>query len=500
LRAALGPALRALSLGAAAGFCIGLAGAPEEWWPAAWLGPGLLLLALEDAHGAIVRPRHAILAGLACGLSCNAWTMRWSVGLFERFAGLPLPLALLLATLLFLGQSVPWAIGAGLAASIATRGRAWIVLPLAATLAASGTPMIFPWRPGVSQVALLPFVQCADLGGAPLVDLAFLFGGCAAMQALRHRDRRAAITAALVIAATLGYGLVRLEQVRVARSFAPRLRVGIVQHGLGIEERMDPMRTLSDHQAMRRATAALEAEGAELVVWPESAYGFGWRRGRVDDPSGDDAFFRDGVHGPLLVGAITASWTEHWNSVLALEHGRVVGVADKVHLMLFGEHVPFWDLLPPLQQLVPRGLTEGSVDSDVLAVAGTRVGILNCYEDLVDEHARQLAERGAELLTNHTNDAWFGDTGAPHLHRFLSTMRAIETRRDLVRAVGTGPSGLTMATGERDDGTPTFVAATRLVDAHLLTEITPWTRWGDVVTPAVAAILVVLALRRRRAS
>lgn len=493
---------RALAIGAAAGLCIGLAGAPTELWGAAWIGPGLLLAGLESWDGRVLRPREALAMGLACGFATNAWTMRWAVGLFERYAMMPWPLALLVALLLWLGQAAPWALGCGLASVVLGKRcearAAWLALPLALLVTSSLVPMIFPWRPGVSQTGALPFVQIAELGGPPLVDLAFLAGSCAVVHALRARDLRALTLALAALGSITAWGAWRIDQVRVSRDAAPSLRVGFVQHGLGIEERLDATRTMADHEAMRRTTAALEHEGAELVAWPESAYGFGWPRERTTDPLGGEAFFRDGVRGPLLVGTITGTWTERWNSVLALDDGRVTGIADKVHLMTFTEEVPLWDYLPPLQQVVSRGLTAGTVESEVLAVAGTRVGILNCFEDLVPEHARGLASLGAAVLSNHTNDAWFGDTDAPHLHRFLSVMRAIETRRDLVRVVGTGPSGLTSATGERDAGTPTFRAASGILEPRLSTSTTPWVALGDVLTLPALAALAALALARRR--
>lgn len=491
---------RALAIGAAAGLCIGLAGAPEEAWALAWLGPGLLLLGLETWDAVAVRPRIALATGFACGFTANAWTMRWAVELFERYAMMHVALALLVATLLWIGQAAPWALGCWLASAVARRGRSSVIaLPLALLVCASLAPMIFPWRPGVSQTGNTWFIQSAELGGPPLLDLCFLLGASLGMHALRTRELRPALAALLLVVGPVGYGALRVHQVRQERAAAPRLRVGLLQHGLGIEERIDATRTLSDHQSMRRLTGVLEQDGADLVLWPESAYGFGWRREERVDPPGEDGFFRDGVHGPLLVGAISGTWTERWNSVLVLEDGRVTAIADKVHLMTFTEEVPFWDLLPPLQQIVPRGLSVGEVHSDVVAVAGTRVGILNCFEDLVPDHARALSALGAHLLTNHTNDAWFGDTYAPHLHRFLSVMRAVETRRDLVRVVGTGPSGLTNAIGERDAGTPTFTMALRIVDARLLETITPWVAYGDLVTWPALAVLLAFAMTRRRA-
>jgi apolipoprotein N-acyltransferase len=518
--------LRSVLIGIAAGLCIGLGGAPEEAWALAWLGPGLLLLGIETWDGITIRPHDAFVMGMASGFATNAWTMRWAVGLFESYAMLPWVAAAGLASLLWVAQAAPWGIGCWLVASIrrnqegdmsAEEGRkagtndlfrsflpaflsgSCSLLPLALLLCSSLTPMIFPWRPAVTQTGFLPFIQCAELGGPPLVDAFFLFGSCWAMQALRTRDRRVALAALMAIALPVAYGVMRIPQVRAEREAAPLLRIGLVQHGYGIDERLDSTHTIVEHRAMRLATAQLERDGADLVIWPESAYGFGWRREDVFDPIGDDGFFRDGVHGPLLVGAITGTWTQRWNSVLALERGRVTGVADKVHLMTFTEEVPLWDYLPPLQQLVPRGLSAGTVGSDVLSIAHTRIGVLNCFEDLVPQHAREVTGLGAEVLTNHTNDAWFGDTYAPHLHRFLSTMRAVETRRDLVRVVGTGPSGLTTALGERDEGTPTFVAATRLVEARPLDVITPWVAWGDLVTFPAITLLAVLAWMRRRA-
>ena len=490
---------RALAIGTAAGLCIGLAGAPEEAWALAWLGPGFLLLGLETWDGVVVRPRVALALGLACGFTTNAWTMRWAVELFERYAMLPWIAALGLSVLLWLGQAAPWAIGCWLASVVGKRMPRFVSLPLSLVLACSLVPMIFPWRPSVTQTGLLPFVQCAELGGPPLLDLLLLLGACAAMHALRGRDRHAALLATICIALPIAYGLVRIPIVSAERDHARLLRVGLVQHGLDMEARLDPSRTLSDHRAMLRSTADLERDGADLVVWPESAYGFGWMRDERLDPIGEDGFHEDGVHGPLLVGAITGSYTEHWNSVLAIDRGRITGIADKVHLMAFTEEVPLWDELPPLQQLVPRGLSRGDVHTDVLDVAGTNVGILNCFEDLVPEHARAVTALGANLLSNHTNDSWFGDTYAPHLHRFLSVLRSVETRRDMVRVVGTGPSGLTNAIGERDLGTRTFATTRRIVHARLLDGITPWVRYGDLVTWPALTLLAVMAFARRHA-
>jgi len=100
---------------------------------------------------------------------------------------------------------------------------------------------------------------------------------------------------------------------------------------------------------------------------------------------------------------------------------------------------------------------------------------------------------------NLTNDAWFGDTSAPLLHHMNARMRAIETRRDLVRAVNTGVSGHTAATGEDLARTDAFTRASFVADARLLRGTTIYGRFGDWVTAALAGAVLAFLVQRRRA-
>ncbi len=136
----------------------------------------------------------------------------------------------------------------------------------------------------------------------------------------------------------------------------------------------------------------------------------------------------------------------------------------------------------------------------VIEVTGERVGILNCYEDLSDEHTRWLAQLGPTFLSNHTNDAWFGAHGA-ELHMFLSRLRAIETGRDLVRTVNGGVSAHIAWTGEvvvrrEVDEAGGFVADVRRGQgATLFVVLGDW-----VGMAAIGAYLALLIARRRPSS
>ncbi len=177
--------------------------------------------------------------------------------------------------------------------------------------------------------------------------------------------------------------------------------------------------------------------------------------------------------------------------------GEFTGRSDKVELLAFGETVPLWEVLPPLQAMFPCPGMRAGARPEVLSLAGTTLGVLNCYEDVLAEHARSLAQLQPELLVNLTNDAWFGETQEPHLHQLVARWRTIETRRELVRVVNTGVSSHIDAAGRTVFETPTFVRTAFIADAARLSGTTPWSFLGDLTTPTFALLLLMFAWRYR---
>jgi apolipoprotein N-acyltransferase len=512
--------VRGALLAACAGLSIGLAGAPLELSFPAFLAPAALMLALEPAPGRPVRAGRALLFGVIAGFVTNLYSMYWVVGLLETFGGFPLAAAVPVGALLWLGQSLPFIAAALLTVELVRRGApAWLVLPATLTVAGSLAPALFPWRYGLSQLPFLPYAQVAELGGLPLLDLLVAVVGCGLVEALRTRRWIPLAAAALAFALPVAYGAIRLPQVSAERASAPALRVGVLQPSVGIFDKHDPAQHLGQLRDLRAMTAALEAQGAELVLWPESSYPYPIHRDAPRDRGIPLGVLGDGAHGPVLAGALstdgplgvavardergriagqlTMGTGRSFNSAVAVDRGgRIRGIADKVRLLAFGEYVPFWDWIPPLQ-VFPRGLTPGE-GPQIVELAGARIGVLNCYEDLLADHVRWQAGYAPSFWANLTNNAWFGDTSAPHLHHMNARLRAIETRRELVRAVNTGPSGHTLATGEDAARTGTFVRASFIADVRMLEGTTPWVALGDWVTPLLAGALFGVALARRR--
>jgi apolipoprotein N-acyltransferase len=475
----------------------------------------LLLLALERAleralpggSPSLKRPSSfgsGFVVGCVTGFVANAIALNSTVSLITEFGGLPMPVALLASALLWLWQALPYALAAETAALLATRGvRMALSLPLGFVVWQTITPTLFPWRPGCLASALPLFTQVAEFGGEPLLDLCIALGPIALLEALRSRSLRFAAVAAVFGAGPFLYGALRLPAVRAERAAATSIRVGIVQPSVSVPDKRNPALREERLLALHELTARAEAAGADVVVWPETAYPYRIRRTRKHDFRGGQQILARGVHGPLLLGAVTEdAGNRSYNSALALDrNGNFQGIADKVNLLAFGEYVPLWDLLPPLQERFARGHYAGERPV-ALDLAGVRYGILNCYEDLLSGFVRDVMPLGPEILINVTNDAWFGDTNEPFLHQTVARVRAVETRRDLIRSVNTGVSSHTLSTGEDVARTETWTRTWFASDAKRLGGITPWVRFGDWVTPAAFACLLALmgrALWTRRA-
>lgn len=490
-RAALG----AVVLG---GISVPLAAPPTDLAPLALLAPAGLWLALRGKS-----PRDGALLGLAGGLAANLVGFRWAVGLLQDFANLPLPVCVLLWLLLALGQSVGWVATGTAVAWLERRGVAvrWS-LPAALVVSEWAVPSIFPWTLALTQHRVLPLVQLAEVTGTAGPALVLTTTGVLLAEAALTRRPRLAIVAAAIVAATAGLGALRIAQLESARDSRPGLRVGLAQPNVAIFDKHDPQQFGKHLRNLQELTMRLEAQGAELVVWPESSYPYALSTDqRRDGERGMPRVRRRGAV-PILFGAMSRSpdRRKRFNSAFLLaEDGALTGPVHKHQLLVFGEYVPLYHELPWLARAFPRaeGFTPGP-GPGVLVSGRVRAGVFNCYEDILSDFGRAMAARRPNLLVNVTNDAWFGDTAEPHLHNALATFRAIELRRELVRAVNTGVSSHIDVTGRIVARTGTFARTTLVANVHLWEGETFYARFGEWLSwTCLAALGAAWALTRR---
>jgi apolipoprotein N-acyltransferase len=250
-----------------------------------------------------------------------------------------------------------------------------------------------------------------------------------------------------------------------------------------------------------------EAAGAELTVWPESAYPYPLVHGTRRSPSGHRAVLQNGVHGPVLTGAyLTKERGIGTNAALLVRpDGTIERPYDKRHLLWFGETVPLADVFPVLREVFARGTgLEAGTESVLFESGKVRASVLNCYEDTLPIAGREAMSVGPNLLVNVTNDAWFSGSAEGELHLRLATLRAIELRRDLVRAVNRGPTTWVDAAGKLVARREAAAGAGPLVlfaDAALLDgPRTLYARFGDAPFALLLAAALVLAVRRANAT
>ena len=228
----------------------------------------------------------------------------------------------------------------------------------------------------------------------------------------------------------------------------------------------------------------------DLVAWPESPAPFD-----ESDPRFKGALvsIARAVQAPLVVGNI--GWTydaqahqwNYYNSALVVDaDGERVGRYDKIHLVPFGEYIPFQNWLTFARKLTGRvsTFTRGTERNSFLLVnqnqENHRYGVFICYEAVFADEVRQFARHGAEVFVNISDDGWYGDTSAPWQHLNMARMRAIENRRWLLRDTNSGVTASIDPYGRVRQSIPRHQTDALPAEFAFRSDITFYTAHGDV--------------------
>jgi apolipoprotein N-acyltransferase len=297
----------------------------------------------------------------------------------------------------------------------------------------------------------------------------------------------------LLLGGVSTWGAARVADGSLTRQGTP-VRLGLVQPNISQEQKWDRSRAGDISRQFTALTRRAVADGAEAVLWPESATPYLFNEDPVQ-AEGVRALVREsGV--PLLFGTDEVergSPDRFYNSAFVLDpSGAVAAVYRKMQLVPFGEFVPLKGLLFFVSPLV-EAVSEFAPGERVtmLPLAGHMASTAICYEVVYPHLVRQAVLEGSELLTTITNDAWYGHSSAPYQHFELASMRAIEQGRYLARAANTGISGLVDPYGRVVVKTAVFEDAVVTAEARFLSSRTLYATIGDAV--AVASLAVALA-------
>jgi apolipoprotein N-acyltransferase len=436
-----------------AGMLTPLGFAPFHFFPLAILGPAVLFLVWLPASAG-----RAAWRGFIYGLGFFGVGVSWIYVSLHTFGNMPAPLAAL-AVLLFV---------AALALYMAALGalQSWFRdLPIGARLllVLPATWVMFEWTRGWFLTGFpwlnLGYSQTDTVlsgflpwGGVYAASFAVAITAGALAAAWRERGRAWTYLASAAVIWILGWVAAQPQWVTPA---ATPLRVALVQGNvpLSIKWRPEYREKIIDSYVQLSA----QVNNADLVVWPESAVpGFFHIVGnklmsRLDS-------LRHRGQPDFIIGAVEydGQQKKYYNSVFVV--GEDVGTYRKRHLVPFGEFLPlssvFGWLLATLE--IPMSdFAAGTSEQAPLVAAGQPIGVSVCYEDAFGEEVAMALPR-ATILVNVSEDAWFGNSLAPHQRLQMARVRAMESGRPMVRAANTGPSAIIDHRGQVVAGSPQF--------------------------------------------
>jgi apolipoprotein N-acyltransferase len=236
---------------------------------------------------------------------------------------------------------------------------------------------------------------------------------------------------------------------------------------------------------------------SDLVVWPETAIPAFYDQVEADFLAPLREQLR--ASGVSLVTGIPVLDRRDWayyNAVISLDDPGAFYY--KVHLVPFGEYLPLRDWLAGVLSFLPvpqADFSAGRLDQPLLQAAGYPVGASICYEIAFGEELIHTLPKAAFLI-NVSNDAWFGDSLAPHQHEEMARMRARETERFVLRATNTGISAIIDADGGIVAQSEQFKVATITHEVQPRAGATPYVRWGNWPVVLVSVLLLVAGARR----
>lgn len=460
----------------------------------AWFSLVPLLISLEN-----VSSGKGFRLGFIAGLSHYLTLVYWAAYTIHVYGHLPWTLSFPIMFLLSSCLALYPAVFAIIVSKVLTKPftcmvvvpTLWVSLEYIRSYLFTG----FPWALlGYSQFQNLHLIQISDVCGVYGVSFLITFINGAiyfGYMGLIHKKLKASKSfsisvlgiSAVLVALIWGYGHYRLQEMDQLIKKSTTKKISMIQGNIDQSVKWDPDFQLSTLDKYIKLSLSTKPQSPDLIVWPETAAPFYFSYNQPLTRVVESGIKKTGAD--FLFGSPSFSVkneiVEYYNSAyLVQSNGSVLGKYNKVHLVPYGEYVPFKKWLPFLGKMVEHvGDFNAGKKGETLSWGKNRLGILICYEIIFPNLSRSVTNKKATLLINLTNDAWYGRTGAPYQHFSMAVFRAVENRRSLVRSANTGISGFIDPAGR-------VMSASNLYEDAVLTNVVPllrfktiYTRYGD---------------------
>jgi apolipoprotein N-acyltransferase len=370
----------------------------------------------------------------------------------------------------------------------------------------------FPWQPlGGAQIDNIFLTRIATITGVYGLsfEIALVNAAFAAAFLIPRGRRQTMLATAIAAAIVLQLGVFYRPMPSPATHSAT-----LVQENLPI---LEPGQWTSEFFQQTITGLAQVSEGSPfrptgppgLIIWPESPAPF-----FVNDP-----YFRQAIskiaeqtNSYVVVGSIgvrempgTARGYEPLNSAaLITPNGAWVARYDKMHLVPFGEYVPYKTIFFFIDKITKEAGEFGrGNERKVFSLDDEKLGVFICYESIFPDEIREFAGKGAQVFANISNDEWFGQIGAPEQHLNMVRMRAVENQRWILRATNTGitasidPYGRVVTRAPRNQRTTLEAPYALINGTTFYTRHGDWFAYGCAIISALG-LLLRLHIRIRR--
>ena len=486
------------------------------------LVPLLWCLQWEDSTGRGLTFKQGWALGYVSGVTWYLTNCYWIYATMHRYGGLPTFAAagVLVLFSLYLGLYHAFFGGVfvylrrkfGSQAALLATPFLWTAVEMARSRITG-----FPWDLlGYTQVDHLWLASMATVTGA--MGLSFVVAAVNSLFLLRFRGNSAwspFVAPSFAILLILGFAIVRVTYhppAEIARRSAVLLQdnLGVgAERGPEVETQsmllqsftalsLYPRQVNRDGKIASRATAAAPGTVPDIIAWAEAPTNFWTTDFEVRQAA---AALARTAHAPVVIDGATAENAsassprrEFPSAAFFSADGTYLGRYDKMHLVPFGEYVPYKPLFFFAGHLLDgldfsAGMQRRTMDS-----GGHRFGVFICYESVFGDEIRQFAKMGAQVFVNLSDDGWYGDTSAPWEHLDMVRMRAIENRRWVLRATNTGVTASIDPEGRVVAALPRHIRSAMQAPFNYADSLTFYTRFGDWLGWFCAAVTVLLLL------
>jgi len=476
-----------------AGLMLPMAFAPFNMWPLAVVSLLILFMAWQQ-----VSAKRAFWRGWLFGVGMFTIGVSWVHVSMTRFGGVDELLSMALTLLFALFLALFPALAGGLARRfkrveqqpylqlVVLMPVLWVLLEWVRSWIFTG----FPWLTvGYSQIDS-PLAGWAPVFG--VFGLSLFIAMSAGLLALIWLQGQTVLRRTAPVLVLLWLLPLLLMRVDWSNPAGDPISVALVQGNVSQDQKWLPEQRIPTLDLY--ANLSRENWGTDLIVWPETAVPAVYHQIKPFLHAVAQEARMNGSE--MLVGIpVYDQRTKHfYNSMLSL--GGEELFYFKRHLVPFGEYLPLPDLLGGIINFFQIPMSDfepgDSEEAPLLRLVGHEAGISICYEDVFGNEVIE-ALPSAAFLVNASNDAWFGDSMAPHQHLQIARMRSLETARYMLRSTNTGVSAIIDAKGQLLATSPQFAVHVLKGEIQPLTGMTPFAVFGNLPV-VIFCVLGVLAL------